>query len=194
LSSPAPLLYFDLGSPYAYLAVERAAGVLGVAPELQPVLLGAIFARRGFGSWAATPARDSRIAEIEARAARYGLPPLHWPHGWPVDGLRAMRAATWAKQRGAVEPFARAVFRSEFGEGADISEETVLLDCADRVDLDAGQLADELDGAGLKLSLREATEDAWQAGVRGAPALRIGETVFYGDEQLELAAAALAGR
>ena len=29
----APALYYDLGSPYAYLATERAERVLGTAPE-----------------------------------------------------------------------------------------------------------------------------------------------------------------
>ena len=37
------VLYYDLASPYAYLAVMRAADVLGDAPRLQPVLVGAIF-------------------------------------------------------------------------------------------------------------------------------------------------------
>ena len=47
-------LYYDLASPYAYLAVSRAAEVLGAAPRLQPVLVGAIFGWRGRGSWALT--------------------------------------------------------------------------------------------------------------------------------------------
>jgi 2-hydroxychromene-2-carboxylate isomerase len=52
LSAVHPILYFDLGSPYAYLAMQRAPSILRLAPETEPVLLGAIFARRGFGSWA----------------------------------------------------------------------------------------------------------------------------------------------
>ena len=55
-----PLLFYDLGSPYAYLAVERAERVLGAPPELRPVLLGAIFAARGSGSWRASSSHDAR--------------------------------------------------------------------------------------------------------------------------------------
>src|SRR5690242_258186 len=95
-------LYFDLGSPYAYLAVARAEDALGVRPVLRPVLLGAIFRARGFGSWAQTAQREQRVAEIEARAKRYGLPPMRWPHGWPLDGLTAMRACVWADEQGAL--------------------------------------------------------------------------------------------
>jgi 2-hydroxychromene-2-carboxylate isomerase len=187
-----PVLYFDLGSPYAYLAVERAPGVLGAEPELCPVLLGAIFARRGFGSWAATPARGTRVAEIEARAQRYGLPPLRWPAGWPADGLGAMRAAVWAGRTGRLAEFTRAVFRAQFAEGGDIGDAGLLAACARDAGLPAGELAGAVGRPEIKQELREGTEAAWDAGVRGVPSIAVCDSLFYGDDQLELAAALLA--
>jgi 2-hydroxychromene-2-carboxylate isomerase len=47
MTGEGPVLSVDLGSPCAYLAVERAPALPGAEPELQPVLLGAVFARRG---------------------------------------------------------------------------------------------------------------------------------------------------
>jgi 2-hydroxychromene-2-carboxylate isomerase len=186
-------MYFDLGSPYAYLALSRAESVLGVAPELRPVLLGAIFAQRGFGSWAHTQARDGRVAEIEERARRYGLPPLRWPAGWPGNGLVAMRCATWAGEQRRGGAFARAVLARQFVDGADIEDLDVLLECAEEAGLDVQALSAALARPELKQSLRQATERAWADGVRGVPTLRIGDALFYGDEQLELAAGVLAG-
>jgi 2-hydroxychromene-2-carboxylate isomerase len=184
-------MYFDLGSPYAYLALSRAESVLGVRPELQPVLLGAIFALRGFGSWAHTQARDGRIAEIEERARRYRLPPLRWPAGWPGNGLTAMRCATWAGEQGRGEAFARAVFERQFVEGEDIADLEMLLGCARDAELDADALSRALEQSAVKESLREASDRAWDAGVRGVPTIQIGGSLFYGDDQLELAAAVL---
>jgi 2-hydroxychromene-2-carboxylate isomerase len=194
LSTTGPVMYFDLGSPYAYLALSRAESVLGVRPDLRPVLLGAIFARRGFGSWARAKAREGRVAEIEERARRYGLPPLCWPVGWPGDGLVAMRCATWAQGQGRGEAFARAVFERQFVEGQDIADLELLLACARHADLDPEALSGALEQRAVKDALREATDRAWDAGVRGVPTLRIGESLFYGDDQLELAADALARR
>jgi 2-hydroxychromene-2-carboxylate isomerase len=125
------LLYIDLNSPYAYLATERAARVLGREPELEPVLLGAIFKQRRWGSWAHTEERDDRLADLTARSERYGLPPLVYPEGWPLDGLTTMRAATWAKQEGMVDRFALEVFRRQFRDGIDCSGLDVLADVAD---------------------------------------------------------------
>jgi 2-hydroxychromene-2-carboxylate isomerase len=193
LPDSPPILYFDLGSPYAYLASERAPALLGRQLELQPVLLGAIFARRGFGSWSTSAAREGRVAEIEARAARYGLPPLRWPASWPADGLTAMRCAVWAQQQGAVAGFATAVFRSEFARGADISDVEVLAAAASATGLDPAQMLHAIETAPVKTALREATDAAWELGVRGVPSLRVAETLFFGDDQLELAAGTLEG-
>jgi 2-hydroxychromene-2-carboxylate isomerase len=186
-----PTLYFDLGSPYAYLALERAAEVLGREPRLQPVLLVGIVARRGFGSWSATAVRAPRIEEIEARARRYGLPPLRWPERWPGNGLQAMRASVWAQHEGAIGEFARAVFRSQFERGEDIADAAMLRACAGQAGLDPQEMTAACERAAIKDALREATDAAWEAGVRGVPSMALEDVVFYGDDQLELAAAAL---
>jgi 2-hydroxychromene-2-carboxylate isomerase len=178
-------LSYDLGSPYAYLAVERAERVLGAPVALEPVLLGAIFRQRGSGSWARTPARADGIAELEARAARYGLPPMRWPEGWPGDGLAAMRAATWAARSGGGDAFALAAFRHAFARGEDITGVAALSAIADEVGLDGAALPAAIADPEIKARLRATTEAAWDAGVRGVPTLRAEGRLIYGDDRLE---------
>src|SRR5687767_8438239 len=149
-----PVLYFDLGSPYAYLATARAESVLGVAPELEPVLLGAIFQRRGWGSWSQTPELDRNVREIQRRAAAYGLEPPAWPEGWPSGGLPAMRAATWAKQHGAVDAFTHAAYRRAFVDGRDVAQVEVLAEAADEAGLDGGALPAAIQDPAIKQALR----------------------------------------
>ena len=124
--TPRPVFYYDLGSPYAYLAAERVNGLfaeaIGEAPVWQPILLGGLFKRFDRGSWAETEARQEGIAEVERRAAEYGLPSLRWPDRWPVNTLAAMRAATYAKSIGKGVSFALAGFRQAFAGGLDLSE------------------------------------------------------------------------
>lgn len=184
-------LYYDLGSPYAYLAVERAERVLGLEPVLRPVLLGAIFAARGHGSWSQTPARAEGQAEVERRAAAYGLPPVRWPPGWPPNTLQAMRAAVWADTRGRGAPFARAAFRRAFAAGGDLADLTVLADIAASVGLPPDQLPAAIADPVIKDELRAGTEAALALGVRGVPTLRIGDRLHYGDDRLEAAATGL---
>ena len=180
-----PLLFYDLGSPYAYLAVERAGRVLGAPPELRPVLLGAIFAVRGHGSWSATPRREAGMAEVERRAAAYGLPPLRWPADWPPNTLAAMRAAVWADREGLGAPFARAAFRRAFAEGADLADVGILAEIAGAVGLDGAALAGAIASRAVKDDLRDRTASALDLGVRGVPTLATGGRLLYGDDRLD---------
>jgi 2-hydroxychromene-2-carboxylate isomerase len=62
--------YFDLGSPYAYLACERLSAVMPEPVRWQPVLLGGLFKLNGRSSWALGDhrRRAAGMAEIERRA------------------------------------------------------------------------------------------------------------------------------
>lgn len=192
MSSPPVTFYYDLGSPYAYLAAERIEALLGQPVMFQPVLLGAIFGMRDRGSWSLTPARAEGIADVEARAARYGLPPVRWPDPWPGNGLAAMRAAVIASQAGRGREFALAAFRAAFVEGRDLSQLVELDRLATAVRLDAVRVIEELTSPRIKLALVEATQAAWNAGVRGVPTTIAAGVAYYGDDQLELVAADLA--
>lgn len=178
-----PVLYFDLASPYAYLAVMRAERVLGAQPELTPVLAGAIFAHRGWGSWALTPAREENVAEIERRAAAYSLP-IAWPTGWPPNALAAQRAATFAKRRGLARPFAEAVYLATYGGGATLDEPTIL-HAGERVGIGKDELAAAIVDPEIKLALRETTDAAISLGVMGVPTLSAGGELYFGDDRLE---------
>ena len=182
------MLYYDLGSPYAYLAAERVADLLGTVPHFEPVLVGGIFVERGHGSWSQTPERAQRMAEVEARAERYGLPCLTWPAGWPNNTLKAMRAATWATGLGEGRRFALAAFRRAFREGADLSREEELVHIAESLGLTEGEVLTAIEAPAIKGRLKEATSRAWTRGVVGVPCLEIEGEIFYGDDRLETAA------
>jgi 2-hydroxychromene-2-carboxylate isomerase len=182
-------LFYDLGSPYGYLAVARARSVLGDGVELVPILLGAIFAERGYGSWAHTDARAENVAEVERRAREYGLPPVAWPPGWPPNALAAMRAATWARGLGDRGGFAAAAYRLAFVDGRDLAQLDALEEAAGAAGLPAGELAAAIGRPEVKDELRRTTAEAWAAGVAGVPSVRVGTEVFYGDDRLEEAAA-----
>ena len=182
------VLYIDPASPYAYLAAERAERVLGAMPRLEPIVLGAIFQHRGWGSWAHTDTRAANVAEIERRAAAAGLPPVAWPAGWPANSLHASRCVVWAERHDRATALALRLMRAAYQEGRDLADAAVLRDAV----ADVGLPADEVDAAiadpAIKADLRARTDAAIAAGVAGVPTLRIGDRLLYGDDRLEEAA------
>src|SRR5919206_2210473 len=120
---PRVTFYFDIGSPYAYLAAERIATVLPEPVAWQPVLLGGLFRLTGRSTWALGDhrRRQAGMAEIERRTRGYGLPPMRWPDPWPTDYLFAMRATTAAFAMGCGRAFALPAYRHAFRRGADLA-------------------------------------------------------------------------
>lgn len=194
--SPPPVFYYDLGSPYAYLAAERIAGVFteagAPAPEWQPILLGGLFKRFARDSWANGDDRAAGMAEVERRASAYGLPPIRWPEPWPGNTLVAMRTATFAKEVGRAVSFSLAAFRQAFAAGRDLSLPDNVFIAAASSELHPRALETAIARDATKQRLREATERAGDLGVVGVPSVAVGTEVFWGDDQLDRAAAVAA--
>lgn len=187
-----PVFYYDLGSPYAYLAAERIHEVLPVPPVWQPILLGGIWAQSGSGSWSLTDAREDGMAEVERRAAAYELMPIRWPDPWPANYLAAMRAATFCQQIGRAVAFSLAAFRQSFAGGKDLSVVDNVLIAAAACELHPNAVLKGIEMQSTKDRLKQATQDAYDRGVRGVPTIAVGDQLFWGDDKLDEAAAALA--
>ncbi|MEA2378078.1 MAG: hypothetical protein QOD13_1985 [Thermoleophilaceae bacterium] len=186
-----PVFYFDLGSPYSYLAAERVQRVLPVQPVWQPILLGGIWQQSGGGSWGVTDEREAGQREIERRAQDYGLMPIRWPEGWPNNTLQAMRVATFAQSIGRAVAFSLAAFRQAFAAGRDLSDVDNILIAAAACELHPNAILKAMETQSVKDNLRKATQEAYDRGVRGVPTIAVGDELFFGDDRLEEAGSAL---
>lgn len=188
--------YFDLGSPYAYLAAERISRLFADAaleqPEWRPILLGGLFQRDGRSSWMLGPEREAGMREVERRAEVYGLQPLRWPDPCPGNTLYAMRVATYAKSIGRSVSFALAAFRQAFAGGRDLTDPDNVAIAAAACELHPNAIAKAANSDSVKRRLRRETERAAELGVEGVPSVVVGERVFWGDDRLEDALAAVA--
>ncbi|WP_264210913.1 2-hydroxychromene-2-carboxylate isomerase [Leisingera thetidis] len=190
--------WFEFASPYSYLSVMRIgqeAAARGVTVTWKPFLLGPVFADQGWDTspFNIYPAKGRYMwRDMQRICAARGLP-FRRPSPFPQNGLKAARLALAAAEQDRIETFAQAVFRAQFGNGADISSETVLRRCLHQAGLgEAGMGAALLERAAapeIKSALRRRTEQAIAAGIFGAPSFFSGDELFWGDDRLEQALA-----
>jgi len=185
--------YFDLGSPYAYLAAERLEELFAEPVSLQPISLGGLFKLAGRSSWSLgdPERRRAGIAEVERRALDYGLAPMRWPDSWPGNYLTAMRAATFAVRAGRGHEFMTHAFRAAFQQGHDLSVPERVLEGAREAGLDPREVDEATRDPEIKRALRDATDAAHALGVFGVPTIALGSELFWGDDKLADAAARL---
>jgi 2-hydroxychromene-2-carboxylate isomerase len=176
---PRATLYFDLGSPYTYLAAERAdrlfAG-LEWLPACADVL------NRG-------AADADALAQAVVRARLLGLP-LVWPEQCPYTVRGAMRVASLAAERGCAAGFVLAASRLAFCGGFDIDDPEILAEAAAAAGIGLDDALQAAGDVGRDGAIEHAGRTLLAAGATRLPALRVGRMLFCGEERLTEAAVA----
>jgi 2-hydroxychromene-2-carboxylate isomerase len=168
--------YFDLGSPFTYLAAERVDRQFpGVAwrPVIEDVMQLAPASR----------------ALAEQRAAALGLP-LVWPDGARSAVRPAMRVAALAAERGCAAPFVLAATRLAFCGGFQLDHPEVLAEAAAAANLGLGDCLQAAGDVSRDGPLEEAARRLLARGADRLPALRVGRALFGGEDRIGEAAIA----
>ncbi len=180
--------YFDLVSPFSYLAL-RAVEALAArrAVTFRPVLLGVLLSHwKITGPAEIGPKRLFTYRQVQFTAERAGLA-FRFPPRHPFRSLDAMRLLV---ALGAAPKATRTAFDFVWAEGRDPSLPDELDALGARLGVaDVGALVAE---SGARERLRDLTEAALNAGVFGVPTLAVGGELFWGADAMPLAEAYLA--
>jgi 2-hydroxychromene-2-carboxylate isomerase len=190
---PEPVFYYDFNSPFAYIAAHRVDQVLPVRPRWQPIAFAFVLIARRREPWSFdVERRVPTMHDCERRAGALGLP-LVWPEGWPKESysLMPLRAAVLAERAGLLREFSHAAFVRHFdGNGSLVQPDTVLA-AAQEAGLDPDEVRAHVADDDVKQAVTDATEAAIELGVFGVPTVQVGDELFWGDDRLDDAAAAL---
>ena len=187
---PQPLeLWYEFASTYSYLTVSRIEAVAAAAKVplvWKPFLLGPIFEAQGwndspFNLYEAKGRYTWR--DMERLCEGYGLA-FQRPSAFPRNGLLAARVALVAHERGFGPGFSRAVYHANFAEDLDIGDTRVIAGLIESFEFEAGEILEAADHADTKARLRAQTDEAVAAGIFGAPTLRVGDEIFWGNDRL----------
>lgn len=178
---PRATLYFDLGSPYTYLAAERADRLFARL-EWLPASADALHA---------TELTEDGIRSVGERALLLGLP-FVWPEEPPQPVRGAMRVASLAAERGCGAAFVLAASRLAFCGGFDIDDPEILAEAAAAAGIGLRETLDAAGDVARDGPIEEAGRLLLAAGASQLPALRVGRMLFCGEDRLLEAAAARA--
>ena len=167
--SDRALFYYDVGSPWCWIAGERVNELLGEVPEWVPV--------HGLAAAAEWSEAAERVA-VEEAAARAGLPEVRWPDPFPFDSRIAMLAATFAKRSGRAVAFSLAAMRQAFNGGRDLAGTDNVLIAAAACELHPRAVLRGIETRSVREALDDVGREARAAGVTEVPcALRGGRPV-----------------
>ena len=188
--------FFDLGSPTTYLAYTQLPGICaetGSQLVYQPILLGGIFKATGNASPVTIPAKGRYLLQDLARyAKRYGVPLKFNPH-FPINTLTLMRAVTGIQLRQPERfiDFIDCLFRAIWVEGRNMGDPAVVAAVLAQHHFDPAQVLELTQDEEVKDALKHKTEEAIARGMFGAPAMFVGQQLFFGQDRLDFVREAL---
>jgi 2-hydroxychromene-2-carboxylate isomerase len=182
-ASVAPVFYFDLASPFTYLAAERVDRRLAYA-EWRPAR-GARFGTAGPSATAAD-AFERALREAEQRARDLHLP-LVWPDRFPSPVPTAMRVADLAVGSGCGSAFAVAAGRLAFCGGFDLEDPRILAEAAAAAGLDVELALAAAHDARRDQTIAASARAVWAEGGAMLPALLYGGRLYCGERRMTAA-------
>ena len=177
--------YFDVISPYAYLAFEKLPeALMGLSYSVcyQPVLFGAVLGHHGqLGPAEITPKRAWTYRHVAWLAHSHGVE-LQLPASHPFNPLALLRLAVASSATGQPNRYVtELLFHHVWRGGADAADPL-------RLQALVRQLAPvrDPDSVEVKAELKTATGDAVSRGLFGVPAMEVDGRWFWGFDALPM--------
>lgn len=195
---PTIELYFDVSSPWTYLCFARLHPLAewhGAEILYAPILVGGVFNAINREVY------EQRANPNPVKKAYYDRDLQHWarlagieiiePSVFPVRSVEAQRGILAAAEKGRLREYATACFEAYWGEDRDIARPEVLDRIATRVGLDPDWVAQRRRSREIKERLRSNTDELMARGGFGSPTMFLDDEMYFGNDRLELVAAAL---
>lgn len=182
--------WFDVHSPWAYLASVRIGGIArrhGVDLHWRPLHLPRLLdAIGGLKPLEASPARVAWFRQdIEDWAVLQGMTFRQHP-AYPLRNARALRACLLAADAGRAENYVCRVLKGYWAEEADITDLDQLARWGAQSGLDPAAVRAAAVSEEFKARLDANTEEAIARGVFGVPTVDTGNKLYFGNDRLDL--------
>ena len=188
--------YFDLGSPYSYLAYYRLLQ-MAERQEIQivykPILLGGVFKATGNRSPIEIPVKGAySILDMQRWAEYYQIPMQMNPH-FPMNTLTLMRILTGVQllHLEKFEQVLKLLFDAMFGTPQNLNELTVLAEVLKPSGFSVEDIMSMVQSDVVKQKLITETEQAILRGIFGAPTFFVGDEMYWGQDRLHFVEQAL---
>ena len=188
--------YFDLGSPYSYLAYYRLLQ-MAERQEIQivykPILLGGVFKATGNRSPIEIPVKGAySILDMQRWAEYYHIPMQMNPH-FPMNTLTLMRILTGVQllHLEKFEQVLKLLFDAMFGTPQNLNEPNVLAEVLKPSGFSVEDIMSMVQSDVVKQKLITETEQAIQRGLFGAPTFFVGDEMYWGQDRLHFVEQAL---
>ena len=178
--------YFDIISPYAYIAYKKILKIKDINFKLKPILLGGLHNLAGISAPAFNKYKMKNMQNDCELVAKKNDISFKWNTKFPINTLNIMRGYLCVKDN-KKEEYLNNFFEAYWKEDLDLSNEENIKILLKKLKIDEHDFFNLIKNQDTKDKLKQFTQEAFEKEVFGAPTFIVNNKIFWGQDRLEYA-------
>ena len=178
--------YFDIISPYAYIAYKKILKINNVDFKLKPILLGGLHNLAGITAPAFNKYKMKNMQNDCELVSKKNNISFKWNSKFPINSLSIMRGYLCVDVS-KKEQYLNSFFEAYWKEDQDLSNEEDIKIVLKKLKIDENDFFNSIKNQNIKDKLKELTQEAFEKEVFGAPTFIVNNKIFWGQDRLEYA-------
>ncbi|WP_440914687.1 2-hydroxychromene-2-carboxylate isomerase [Candidatus Pelagibacter sp.] len=178
--------YFDIISPYAYIAYKKILKINNVNFKLKPILLGGLHNLAGITAPAFNKYKMKNMQNDCELVSKKNNISFRWNSRFPINSLSIMRGYLYVKDDKKKE-YLNSFFEAYWKEDQDLSKEKNIKILLEKLKINENDFFNSISNQDIKDKLKHLTQEAFEKEVFGAPTFIVNNKIFWGQDRLEYA-------
>ena len=180
--------YFDISSPYSYLAheqIKRFEKENKIKVNYMPILLGGIHQLANITAPGLNPSRAKHMIKDLKICADWFKVKFQFNRYFPLKTVNIMRGALVAEKEGFLNNYVDQFYKAAWVDSLNLNDSKILERFIKNMDINPKSFIEKLSDQKIKDDLKTKTSNAFKKGVFGAPTFIVGSKMFFGQDRLE---------
>ena len=181
--------YFDIISPYAYLAYKQLSSLENLKKikfNYKPILLGGLHKLAGITAPAFNEFKMKNMKnDCNLIASKKNIK-FQWNDKFPINTLKIMRGYLSVNEE-KKDIYLETFFNAYWRDNIDLENIDEIKNLLKKIDIDTNNFFNDLEDIKIKEKLKEITNSAFEKEVFGAPTFIVNNKLFWGQDRLDYA-------
>ena len=178
--------YFDIISPYSYIAYKKLIKNKNVIFKYKPIFLGGLHNLAGINSPAFNKYRMNNIKNDCELVARKNNINFVWNDKFPINTLNIMRGYLFTSEDKKGK-YLDLFFDAYWKDNYDLSKNENIIKLLNQLKIDEKVFFNSIKDQSIKDLLKNLTNEAFTKEVFGAPTFIVNNKIFWGQDRLDYA-------
>ena len=178
--------YFDIISPYAYIAYKKILKISDINFKLKPILLGGLHNLAGITAPAFNKYKMKNMQNDCELVAKKNNIIFKWNSKFPINSLSIMRGYLFVEED-KKRDYLNSFFEAYWKDDVDLSVKDNIKSLLKKLKINEDQFFNSINNQNIKDNLKQLTQEAFEKEVFGAPTFIVNNKIFWGQDRLEYA-------